>query len=313
MEPTFEEYMLPVLKAMADKKVRENKEIRPLVLSYTKLDSAQLTEKQKSGNYKYQDNINFAISYLPMAGCLTRQKKGVYLISDTGLKVASKNLISIDVLFLCELSPEFKDRITNNHNKKSKVELDNKNIAPSNLNPLDQSEESERIYRETKKYELLEILKSNSDDSTINKERDYSFERIYFDLLINMGYGTDGDVTKKSGDGGIDSIILGDNLGFERIACQSKRWNYPVGRKDVSQFVGDFEFSKCTKDVFITTSYFQPEASRFAETHKNLVLIDGEQLVELMYKYNVGVSKRGNPIEIKDIDSDYFKDFSFID
>lgn len=313
MEPTFEEYMLPVLRVMADKQIRENKEIRPLVLSYMKLDPAQLTERQKSGNFKYQDNINFAISYLSMAGCLIRQKMGVYVISDLGLKVASKDIISINVLYLCDLSPEFKERITNNHSKKQKVESHDEIISASNLNPLDQLEESERMYRETKKLEILSILKGRCDDELINRERDYSFERICYDLLVNMGYGIDGNVTKKSADGGIDGIIFGDKLGFERIAYQSKRWNNPVGRKDVSQFVGDFEFAKCTKGVFITTSYFQPEAKQFAETHKNLVLIDGEQLVELMYKYNVGVSRKGSPIEIKDIDSDYFEDLSFGD
>lgn len=56
---------------------------------------------------------------------------------------------------------------------------------------------------------------------------------------------------------------------------------------------------KYTNGIFITTSYFQQEALRIPETHKNLVIIDQEQLVELVYKYKVGVLKRGNQIEIK--------------
>lgn len=103
MEPKFEDYMLPILKVMSDGVIRSNGEIRSLVLEYIKLDPSILTEKQKSGNFKYRDNINFAISYLSMAGCLSRQKMGVYKISELGLSESKNNLDFIDVSYFSSI------------------------------------------------------------------------------------------------------------------------------------------------------------------------------------------------------------------
>lgn len=313
MEPTFEEYMLPVLKVMADGKERRNAEIKPLVLELMKLDPATLVERQKSGNFKYQDNINFSISYLSMAGCLVRKSLGLYVISKTGLDVVAKNLDSINTDFLKSINPEFKIRIEGhgkNKDEKQKV------FAPADeeMNPRELIFDGARKYKETKKDELLSILKATvEDDTQVNRDRDAAFEQICFDLLIAMGYGYDSDagyVTKKSRDGGIDGIIFGDKLGFERIAIQAKRWNNPVRRMDVSQFVGDMTMAKCTRGVFITTDTFDEGAKKVAEQNNNLILIDGNKLVDLMYEYGIGVSD-GEAVKLRDIDNDYFDNLGF--
>jgi len=312
MEPTFEEYMLPVLKVMSDGKARKNADIKPLVLQSMKIDPSTLTEKQKSGNFKYQDNINFAISYLSMAGCLDRQSRGVYIISKKGLSLLQSNPQKIDTDLLKSISPEFKSRIEGHYKNKDEKQ---KVFSPAEeeLNPIETIFEGARKYKETKKDELLAILKATTDDSQVNRDRDSAFEEICFDLLIAMGYGYDteaGFVTKKSRDGGIDGIILSDKLGFERIAYQSKRWNNPVRRMDVSQFVGDMTIAKCTKGVFITTDVFDEGAKKVAEQNNNLILIDGYKLVDLMYEYGIGVADE-KPIRIKDIDNDYFANKGF--
>lgn len=67
-EPSFEDYMLPILVVMKDGTARKNSEIKPLVLKHMGINPGDLTERQKSGNFKYSDNINFAVSYLSMAG-----------------------------------------------------------------------------------------------------------------------------------------------------------------------------------------------------------------------------------------------------
>lgn len=306
-EPTFEEYMLPVLKVMADDVARKNADIKHEVLAFMKIDSAELTEKQKNGNLKYQDNINFAISYLSMAGCLDRQSRGVYIISKNGLALLKNNPQKIDTDLLKEISPEFKTRMEGHHKNKDGKQ---KTFAPAEeeMNPREAIFEGARKYKETKKDELLSILKATTGDPQTNRDRDSAFEEVCFDLLIAMGYGYDseaGFVTKKSRDGGIDGIIFADKLGFERVAYQSKRWNNPVRRMDVSQFIGDMTMAKCNKGVFITTSVFDEGAKKVAEQNSNLILIDGNKLVDLMYEYGIGVADE-KPIKIKDIDNDYF-------
>ena len=87
LEPKFDDYMKPILDVMKDSGLRRNPEIKALVLSYMKLKKEDFKETQKNGNMKYSDNINFAISYLFMAGLLDRKARGTYQITQEGLRV----------------------------------------------------------------------------------------------------------------------------------------------------------------------------------------------------------------------------------
>lgn len=313
MEPGYEDYLLPVLKVMADREIRTNAEIRTLVLDLCGLDVTKLVERQTStGNLKYKDNMNFAMSYLFMAGLLNRIKNGTYVITESGLTVVNRGMKEINYNFLCEISPTFKERMDGHHKRNNSEDNKAQTIKPSReeKNPIERIDDDVHSYKTTKMTEMLSILTSVSDDKQINRDRDDAFEHLCLKLLTAMGYGVTGYVTKKSGDGGIDGIIIGDKLGFEKIAYQSKRWNNPVGRREVSQFVTDFDFAGCTKGVFITTSSFQTDALKLAETKKNLILIDGEKLVDLMYEYGVGVQTK-TKIEVKDLDADFFEEMGF--
>ena len=79
-------------------------------------------KKTTKKEFKYKDNINFAISYLSMTGYLSRQKRGVYKISELGLSESKKDLNFISISYLSSLSLEFKERITTNHSRKTKQE-----------------------------------------------------------------------------------------------------------------------------------------------------------------------------------------------
>ena len=310
MEPGYEDYLLPVLKVMADGQTRTNAEIRTLVLELCNLDVTKLVERQTStGNLKYKDNMNFAMSYLFMAGLLNRIRNGVYSITENGLSVVKRGMKEINYNYLCEISPTFKERMDGHHRKNNNEDRDVK-PARDDKNPIEQIDDDVQAYKVAKMNEVLSILTSVSDDKQENRDRDDAFEHLCLKLLTAMGYGVSGYVTKKSGDGGIDGVIIGDKLGFEKIAYQSKRWNNPVGRKEVSQFVTDFDLAGCTKGVFITTSRFQPDALRVADSKKNLILIDGMKLADLMYEYGVGVQVK-TKIEVKDIDADFFDEMGF--
>lgn len=138
------------------------------------------------------------------------------------------------------------------------------------------------------------------------------FEQLVSDLLIKMGYGYDESSSRVVGgtnDGGVDCIIDEDKLGLDKINIQAKRYarDNTVGRPTLQMFVGAME--NVQKGVFITTSSFTKQALEYAEKQqqKNLKLIDGIMLAELMVKYEIGVSSIKSFSTYK-IDKDYFSE-----
>ena len=148
--------------------------------------------------------------------------------------------------------------------------------------------------------ELLNKIKGNPPEF---------FEQLVLDLLVGMGYGgsrADAEVVGRSGDGGIDGIIKEDPLGLDRVYVQAKRWEPNVSRPVVQAFAGALQGQRAQKGIFITTSNFSNKARKYVETiDSTVILIDGDQLVQLMIKYNVGVSE-GNTYQTKQVDSEYF-------
>ena len=133
------------------------------------------------------------------------------------------------------------------------------------------------------------------------------FEQLVVDLLLKMGYGgndpNSGSVTRRTHDGGIDGKINEDKLGLDKIYIQAKRYGMKnkVGRPEI---IGAME--NTLKGVFITTSSFAKGAIECAEkSQKNIVLINGEKLTELMIGYKVGINV-AQIFEAYKIDIDYF-------
>ena len=92
------------------------------------------------------------------------------------------------------------------------------------------------------------------------------------------------------------------------IYIQAKRWKpgNQVGRPEIQKFVGALAGQGAKKGVFITTSTFSKEARDYMPRNETkIVLLDGEELMQLMIDYNLGVSTI-NVYEIKPVDSDYF-------
>lgn len=125
---------------------------------------------------------------------------------------------------------------------------------------------------------------------------------------MGYGYGKQaGVVTGRPHDGGIDGIISEDKLGLDLIYFQAKRYSTSnkVGRSELQAFIGAMEHVQ--KGVYITTSKYTKEAMAFIEKQqqKNVKLIDGDLLSELLVKYEVGVIP-AQRISIYKIDSEYF-------
>lgn len=134
------------------------------------------------------------------------------------------------------------------------------------------------------------------------------------DLIVAMGYGGSvkeaGKAIGKSGDEGIDGIIKEDVLGLDMIYLQAKRWNLDskVSRPEIQKFVGSLVGKKASKGIFITTTKFSKDARNYVESiDKRVILIDGQELTDLMFTYNIGVSNEDIYIT-KKIDLDFFEE-----
>ena len=126
------------------------------------------------------------------------------------------------------------------------------------------------------------------------------------------GYGGSREEAAKrlgqSQDGGVDGVINEDRLGLDVVYIQAKRWENSVGRPQVQGFVGSLEGFRARKGVFITTSSFSRPACEYVDgIEKKVILIDGEQLVELMIENDVGVNTE-QEYKLKRLDIDYFEE-----
>ncbi len=66
--------------------------------------------------------------------------------------------------------------------------------------------------------------------------------------------------------------------------------------------------AQSNKGVFITTSYFKKTAAEYVNSlngSTTIVLIDGQQLANYIYDYELGMQVE-QTIEIKKLDSDYW-------
>lgn len=157
--------------------------------------------------------------------------------------------------------------------------------------------------------EHLQNIRQQVFDSVLNNSPEF-FEHLVVDLLLKMGYGYDknsGIVTGKPHDGGIDGIISEDKLGLDLIYIQAKRFanGNKVTRHDLQAFIGAMEH--INKGVFITTSSFTRSAIQFIEKQqqKNIKLIDGNLLADILVKYEVGVAA-AQTFKLYKLDTEYF-------
>ena len=229
-------------------------------------------------------------------------QRGTYGITRDGKKLLADNPQIVNIKLLRKY-PSYRDFIN----------LDTQStdaLLPTALEDEDKTPEeimgvlSKRLNLQLAK-DILDEICSNSPDF---------FESLVVDLLLKMGYGGlegHGEVTKKTGDGGIDGIIKQDELGLDMIYIQAKKWDKEstVSRPDIQKFAGALLGEGATKGVFITTAGFSKGAIDYAKSVPNtkIILINGLTLAKFMIKHDLGVSTN-NTILIKKINSDYFEE-----
>ena len=132
----------------------------------------------------------------------------------------------------------------------------------------------------------------------------YAFERLAQRLLRECGF-SEVQVTKRSGDGGIDGTgkLRIQGIFSFNVAFQCKRYKGQVGAGAIRDFRGSLD-TNIEKGVLITTGAFTKAAKEEASCPgKRLIdLMDGEELINKLAEYGIGL----NEVKSYEVDEDFF-------
>ena len=286
--PTFEDIMLPLVDFLSDAHEKNYSEIIDYVINYFELQQKDIEKEKPSGGNSLYNRIGWAKDYLTRAGILEKHR-GKFKISPRGLDILKDKPSKINRKFLLQLR-ESED-----------IELE----SDEEQNKLLHSDKSPDDLIDAGIYQINDILiqdlykKLKSIDPTF-------FKLLVLDLVEKLGYGK-GKHLGKSGDKGIDGEVYQDKLGFDMICFQAKAYSGTVPIADVRNFIGSLSIKRVRKGIFITTSDFSSTACHdVLASEKNIVLINGKQLINHMIENNVGIKVK-KTIDIKEIDEEYFE------
>jgi len=293
--PKFHEIRPEALRLLTENPELKLQEFETPLAKTFMLTEEEIAQKYNSGNGKvFYDRISWALSYLYMAGLVTKPKRGVYQINDLGR----------DMLKTPEKIEEFlKKTLQKRDAGKQKTAILTESTA--DLTPQEELYNSSEKIRRAACDEILE---------TILRKSPREFESLVVALLQHMGYGGEikdaATVTQYSNDGGIDGIIKEDVLGLGRIHIQAKRYtpSSTIGRDEIQKFVGALAVAQSNKGVFITTSSYSKGAIEYVKGltgSTTVILIDGNELAFFIYDFGLGMQVE-QTIEIKKMDSDFW-------
>ena len=296
--PKYDELQLPALIILSDGESRRARDLVDPLSRQFKLTEEELNREYDSGNgVIFYDRVYWALSYLNMAGAVSKPKRGWYIINEKGLSLIQKP----------ESLKAFINSKIKEHDSAKKKEKTAAGVA-ENLDELTPEESLFASFEGIKASVYQEII------DTILMKTPREFEKLVVRLMQQMGYGGEvansGLVTQYSNDKGIDGVIKEDVLGFGRIHIQAKRYNpgNNVSREDIQKFVGALAVAQSDKGVFITTSDFTKGAYAYVKSLTSgakIVTINGIQLAEHIYNYNLGMQVE-KVLEIKKLDSDFW-------
>ena len=299
--PKYNELYRLVLLSLQDGGTHSMKEVRDFIISTLHLTEQDLAETLPSNpkSSVFSGRVGWAKTYLLKAQMIDSPQRGHIFITPSG-KALLESGISITNTVLAQKCPEFLDFYRRKNSGSDSITL-----APDEVQaevPETPQETFDRVYAI-----INEQLADDLLAEVLNQTPAF-FEQLVVDLMKAMNYG-EGFVTKYSGDDGIDGIIHEDQLGFNLIYIQAKRWkpDVTIGKPELQKFAGAMMGPpRVEKGLFITTAKFSPKARDFANA-QHIILVDGKRLTELRIEYGVGVSTPKAYL-IKRVDSDYFSD-----
>lgn len=237
-----------------------------------------IPHSEKSSQTEIQYRLAWARTYLKIYGIIDNSSRGVWVILPE-----HKNIISVDV----EECVNMVRSLSGNKQTSINTKTDNENLEDDGLELPDEI----KPWR----IKLHDILLSMNP---------YAFERLTQRLLRECGF-SQVEVTKKSGDGGIDGFgkLMINGLFSFKVAFQCKRYSGSVPAGDIRDFRGSLT-TDVEKALFITTGSFSKPAREEAITQGKIQidLIDGEEFINRLAEFKIGVK----PITDYEIDESYF-------
>jgi restriction system protein len=299
--PSFQEMFLPFLSFVADGKEHTKHDVSEHLARAFSLTLDEQSEPLPSGKQtKFMNRIAWTRTYFGKALLVEATARGKFKVTQRGLDLLATNPAALNVKILKKY-PEFQT-----FHQSAPADNVQEVVASGEPQSIDETPEErlESSYQSLRK-ELAEVILQQ-----VMQASPAFFEQLVVDVLVAMGYGGSrvdaGKAIGQSGDEGIDGVIKEDRLGLDLIYLQAKRWQNPVGRPHVQNFVGSLVGKSAHKGVMLTTSRFTEEAKQFVKhLPQKVVLIDGEELANLMIEFNVGASPTTTYI-VKKLDMDYF-------
>lgn len=140
----------------------------------------------------------------------------------------------------------------------------------------------------------------------LSKMGSYQFEKLVRDLLEAMEY-EDVVVTKQSGDKGVD-VVAKYQYGITEITevVQVKRQQTSVTRPIVDQLRGALPYHDAIRGTIVTLGKFA-KGCKDAALYPGaapITLIDGDKLIELLVKHEIGLVKRR--VDLIEVDTAFF-------
>lgn len=237
---------------------------------------AEIEKKsKKTGNiYKeFNFKFNFAIKDLFFMGLLTYTDTSPITLTEKGLYLDVDSLnVEKDIV---EASKKHWEQLSQS-NKKNKIV----DIADNE----EETQEEEKI-KDDFKEKLL---------TAISKMTPKKFEAFSRALLNRMGVEFTEKGVQISNDGGIDGYgYHTDSNDFRttRVVIQCKRYNVaPVREPEINQFLGAMNKYQADYGVFITNGRFTNSARQAAREGSPITLIDENDLVKLVIKYELYIT-----------------------
>ena len=227
--PDYATLMLPVLEACAAGAKNVNDCLPGLVQKFA-ISEEEASDLIPFGRVTVLANrAHWARTYMSKAGLLESPKRNLHLITERGRQLLAEKTAKIDNFTLARFEGFTDWRMSNSSGPRDRGEAE-LSLAVLFFLGATPEEEIDRAFRQIPgsiEYDRLDRLQAMHP---------VHFERLILDLLKAMGYGAGSfgkhEMTKASGDGGIDGIIHEDALGLDAVHIQAKRYraDTKVGR-----------------------------------------------------------------------------------
>lgn len=234
---------------------------------------------------KVSYNLAWARTYLKKYGAIVNTARSIWTISPEFAETKT-----VDARVVVEFVRDLEEQSANRKNRQEEKKAEKALVVSDDEEPEEIS--SWRV-------RMLEILQNMNP---------YGFERFVQLLLRNCGI-DNVEVTKKSGDGGIDGTgqyKLSGIFSF-KLAFQCKRYVGTVGSGEIRDFRGSLS-TDIEKAIFVTTGHFSPAAKSEAKAagKKPIDLMDGEMLIDKIAELKLGVS----PKTVYEIDDKFYAQYN---